>query len=254
MRPPKPWPGDPEAVWAATAAVATAPPRPDPPDVSGFEDFERLAAPPMPGLASAILFAVFGTCMIVYALVMRPFLPAPVEDVGGFFGAVLFVMRWHWIAPLVLGAWCLLSAPRIYRKDRRDHPREVRELYEAARDRGVMCETFQTDFKVLGGEGWYDAVIGVDARLDAVRAARVRRAFEDWFALLEADSKTAHEMRYRHGEREARSAVDFFGPEAEGGYLIRQPHGPGRWTLLVPDPPNSAHRWARLYVDEPAGA
>ncbi|SDE53332.1 hypothetical protein SAMN05216270_12714 [Glycomyces harbinensis] len=264
MRPPKPWPGDPAAIWAASAPESAPAPAPasaarsastEPPDLSRLEDFARRAASPMPGPASAILFAIVGVGAIVYALVIPSIVPEPPEDAQGFYGLFLFALRWHWIAPLMIGVWCLIHAPQIYRKDRRDHPREVRELYDAYRDRGILCETFPTDLKVLGGDGWYDAVIGIDVRTDPARAAQVKRAFRTWFAELASDAKAAQAMRSRNGEHAVRPATDIFGSEAEGGYLIRQSHWHGRWTLLIPDPPNSVERWARLnIVDLPGPA
>lgn len=254
MSPSKPWPGDPGAFWAAAASGADPLPRRTPPDLTRFEDFERLAGWPKPGAGSAIIWLVFGVVYLGYAIVAFAIRPDPIEGAEGLWAAFEFAVRWHWVVALVAGVWALLHAPRVYRKDRSDHPKEVRDMYEAARDRGIVVETFPADFKVHGSGGWSSAVIGIDARLDPVTAARIRRAFKDWFAHLRTDSKTAHAVRDRNGERAVRSAADLFGPEAEGGYLIRHDYFRKRWMLLVPDPPNSSKRWEQLPIDESAAA
>ncbi|THV29100.1 hypothetical protein [Glycomyces paridis] len=249
MRPPQPWPGDPAAVWAATAAPDDAPERPAPPDLSSFADFERLAAPKDSSRAGAVVLAVSGVLFLAYGLILMAVMPGPVEGVEGFFAAVIFVVRWHWIAPLAAGAWFLASAPIAYRRDKRDHPGETRDLYEAARERGVVVETFPARFRVLDTEGTAPATIGVDVRLDAADAARIRRAFDAWFDRLDAEPKAVDRAQRRNGEREVRPAEDLFGTEAAGGYLMRRTHWGQRFTLLVPDPPHSTRRWARLPIE-----
>lgn len=248
MRPPQPWPGDPEAIWAA-ADPGEPPQRPVPPDLTAFEDFERLAAPPETAKSSAITLSVIGTVFLVWAVLSFAFRPEPVASDGGVVAAIMFGVRWHWAGVLVAAVWFLASAPRAYRKERRDHPREVRELHEAVCDRGVVAEVFPAGFKVLDSNGWSKAVIGVDARLDPASAARIRRAFRDWFAYLRSDDAAARKVRNRHGEREVRSAAEFFGPEAEGGYLIRHDLAVKPWMLLVPDPPNTSASWELITID-----
>lgn len=250
MRPPTPWPGDPASFWAA-ADTSRALPRATPPDLASFDDFERLAAPRESAKTSAILLTVFGALFLVWAVFSFLLRPDPLEGGGAVMDVVVFLTRWHWVAVLAVAIGFLLSAPRAYRKERRDHPKEVRDLYEAVRDRGVLVEVFPASFKVLGNDGWSSAVVGIDARLDPVAAARIRHAFKAWFAHLKTDAKTADKVRSRNGSREVRSAADIFGPEAEGGYLIRYDWIAKRWLLLVPDPPNSSRSWELLFIREP---
>lgn len=56
-------------------------------------------------------------------------------------------------------------------------------------------------------------------------------------------------MRDRLGPADVRPAEDFFGPDAAGGYLIRQIWAPERFVMLIPDPPHSSEAWARLRIE-----
>ncbi|WP_051393198.1 hypothetical protein [Glycomyces arizonensis] len=253
MHPAEPWPGGPDAIWAASANTAPAP-RPPAPDVTGFDDFVRRAAPSEPGLFGPVVFAVLGAIFLVYAFVFRAYMPEFPDDVDGAVAVILFLAAWNWLGALALGVWCLITAPRTYYRDRRDHPGEVRALYAASLDRGVVCELFPTGFKVLGGDGWDPTVIGVDARLDEAAAARVRRAFADWFAAVEGDKRTDREVAHRHNGRDVLPAEEVFGREAEGGYLIRGDYRRGRWALLIADPPATKRSWSVLAIGEEATA
>lgn len=251
MHPAKPWPGDPGAIWAASANTAPEP-RPPAPDVTGFDDFVRRAAPPEPGLLGPVVFAAFGIVFLVYALVFSLNLPEVPDDVDGAVAVILFLVAWNWVGALAVGVWCLIMAPRTYYRDKRDHPGEVRALYEASRDRGAVCELFPTGFKVPGNDGWDPTAIGVDARLGEAAAARVRRAFADWFAAVEGDKRTDREVSDRHNGRDVLPAEAVFGREAAGGYLVRKTYRHGRWALLIPDPPATKRSWAVLPIDDGA--
>ncbi|WP_026931409.1 hypothetical protein [Glycomyces tenuis] len=254
MRPAKPWPGGPDAVWAASAGTS-AQHRPPAPDVSGFDDFARRVAPREAALLSALLFVFLGVGLLVYAIVVASLMPELPEGLDGFDAVVLNLMKWHWVVSLVVGAWSLLvTAPRTYLKDKRDHPGETRALYEASLDRGVVCEVFATRFKVPGSDGWDRTVIGIDARLDGERAARIRRAFTDWFAAVQSDVRTDKEVSKRHGGRDVLPAEDVFGPEAAGGYLIRQSVVGTGWMMLIRDDPVARREWTRLRIEEAKAA
>lgn len=245
----KPWPCDPEAAWAA-ATPTDAPARRTPPDISDFDDFKQLAAPGKSAGASAAILTVAGVFFLAMGIVLLAFRPESSDGTdGGFFAGVLFVFRWYWVAPFAVAVWFLLSAPRAYRKESRDYPMETRDLYEASRVRGVTVETCSARFRIYdASEGTVEAEIGVDVRLDAAQAERIRQAFRTWFEQLKADRTSTGQMRDQHGPKDVRPAEDFFGPEAVGGYLMRQIYAPERFVLLVPDPPHSTEAWARWRI------
>lgn len=193
--------------------------------------------------------AVAGVLFLAMGIVLLVFRPESDGTESGSWAVVSFVMRWCWVGPIAAAISFLASAPRTYRRYRRDHPMETRDLYEASRLRGVIVEPFPARFRIHDtSDGQVNAVIGVDVRLDAAQAARIRLAFTTWFEQLDADRRSAREMRNQHGAEDVRPAEDFFGPEAVGGYLMRETWGVDRFVLLVPDPPHSGRRWEWLPI------
>ncbi|NDK92179.1 hypothetical protein GYA93_21815 [Gordonia desulfuricans] len=247
----KSWPCDPESVWAA-AAPAAAPGRPTPPDIGDLDDFRRLAAPGDGAVGGAVVYAIAGAFFLAVGIVALFFRPDP-ADADGFLGVLQWLIRWYPIAPLAVGAAFLIAAPRSYRRDRADHPHEVRDLYEAATDRGILVEKAGASFRILDrSDGWVDAAVGVDVRLDAVRAAHIREAFRTWFALLGADAQAARHARNLNGRTEVRRAEEIFGPEATGGYLMRATYPNSAFALLIPDPPHTSNSWEELPIADNA--
>ncbi|MCD0442371.1 hypothetical protein LO763_01855 [Glycomyces sp. A-F 0318] len=252
----KPWPGDPEAVWAAAAHPLPREalrPMSAPPDVAGFDDFAARVAP-RPGIASAIISLIAGIFFSAEGIALLALRPdwRP-DDAEGFEAVFFFALHWHWLPAIAAGLWFLFSAPRIYRREYREHPGEVRALYEAFHDRGVLCELFSTPYKVQSGDGWAAAALAVDVRLPPERAARVRRAFKAWFAVLADDKRADKEAADLHRGRDVLEATELFGPEAEGGYLVHSGFME-TWTVLIPDPPGGKKRWERLGVRKAAPA
>ena len=246
------WPGDPAGIWAATRPTAGRTRR-TPPDLRDFEEFERLAAPGDSAIGGAVIYTVGGLFFLVTGIVGLIFRPdAPDASMGTFFSLFAWAVRWYPLLALAAGIGFLVAAPLTFRRERRNHPQEIRDLYEAACDRGILVETTAARFRIFDtGDGWVEAAVGVDVRLDPVAATRIRTAFHRWFTLLEQDRKAAQAMRVKNGRGDVRRAEDVFGPEAAGGFLLRLAYDDAPFALLIPDPPNNSARWEELPVAAP---
>lgn len=192
---------------------------PGAPDISDFDDFERFVAPGNPALLGAVISVLAGLFFLVMGIVLFVYRPESYDADEGFFEVVSFVFRWYWVAPLGTAIWCLARVPVVYRNENRDHPMETRT--------------------------------STRPRASAVSRSRRARPGSGSPTAPKAPCRlrSARQMRDRLGPADVRPAEDFFGPDAAGGYLIRQIWAPERFVMLIPDPPHSSEAWARLRIE-----
>ncbi|WP_116950461.1 hypothetical protein [Jiangella endophytica] len=106
-------------------------------------------------------------------------------------------------------------------RGKRDHPRYLRELFVRINRDGTMVQTFLSTLRLEAHEGTDPSRIAVETRVGDAQAGRLFAAFHDWLDGLRHDGDATKAVRERFGSRRVLPATELFGPEAEGGYLLR---------------------------------
>ncbi|SEE60436.1 hypothetical protein [Jiangella alba] len=235
------WPGDPAAAWRRTPADGPAPSsrRRNPPDLSDFETFTRLLPRRGEYLAMPVMYGVGGAfCLAVGLHLMR--YQRPLDPFDGSAPAWLgLIAYWPpWFLLLGLGVAGLCWAPVSYVRGKRDHPRYLRELYERINREGIMVQTFLSTLRLEANEGTDPSRIAIETRAGDAQAGRLHAAFHTWLDVLRHDDDAREAAQKRIGSRRVLPATELFGPEAEGGYLLRA-SSISQWQVLLPDGPTN---------------
>lgn len=253
------WAGDPAGAWrrAASTGPDPAPPRRQAPDLSDFETFARLVPQRGAYLAWPLMLLLFAAWSIGVGLYVRPYqaarTPIDREHVDEPVATVLELLSmWPpWFLLLAVGAVLLVWAAVHCVRRRRDHPRYLRELYDEVRRDGVLVETFPSRLRLGADEGTEPAEIAIDVRVTDTQAVRLRSAFGDWLDGVRHDPAATRAVRDRYGSsRRVLPATELFGPEADGGYLLRGA-ATSSWRILLPD---DAATWRVETVRDPVAA
>ncbi|SDT30605.1 hypothetical protein [Jiangella sp. DSM 45060] len=233
----QPWPGDPAAAWRRAPIDGPAPPsrRPAPPDLSDFETFTRLLPHRGEYLAMPLMYGIGGAfCVAVGLHLMRYQRPLDPFDgtLPGWLGLIAYWPPWFLV--LGLGVAWLCWAPMSYVRGKRDHPRRLRELYERINRDGIMVQTFLSTLRLEAHEGTDPSRIAIETRIGDTQAGRLHAAFHHWLDALRDDGDARTAAQERIGERRVLPATELFGPEAQGGYLIRAT-SINPWQVLLPE-------------------
>ncbi|WP_226437859.1 hypothetical protein [Rhodococcus yananensis] len=79
-----------------------------------------------------------------------------------------------------------------------------------------------------------DTMIVIDSILDDESTGRILRAFDLWFECLDSDPIARRAAQLRFGTATIVTGGEIFGPDAEGGFLVRDSDpAVGRWRLLI---------------------
>lgn len=229
-----PWPGRSDVAWSAAEALSTSPSsRPEQrrvaPDIATLDGFRRHVRTPFSEgfLLCAVLGGLTGALLLIYAVG-----PASVHVRNPTLAAVI---RYGAIVALVISLiGCVCGAPvsplssRLAHARMRARPHILGHVYPAKSRTGTWR------FRVEAGEGLQDTAVVIDTVLEADSAARLLEAFDVWFETLENDRLADRGAQLRFGSATIVATSDIFGPEATGGYLVRDEHPDrGGWRLLI---------------------
>ncbi|WP_420751349.1 hypothetical protein [Rhodococcus sp. O3] len=117
---------------------------------------------------------------------------------------------------------------------RRAYSRMRARLHLLGRVYPARSSTGTEAFRIDAGGVWQDTSVVIDTALAADDAARLLRAFDLWFTVLENDALACRAAQLRFGSATIVTSEEIFGPGAVGGYLVLDQYsGTIGWRLLV---------------------
>ncbi|MFD2757017.1 hypothetical protein [Gulosibacter faecalis] len=222
------WPADPESAWRE----ATHSPDPitrltDPPEVESADFASTLD---WLGEQRSMLPAFAVVAAVVGAIVLGGLAVGVLPMSGA--GAIPAPALWA----IGIGLLVVAVALTVWELVRRMRQRG-RDLQEIPPVRIVLCELRTSKFHVHEGDGYHGTCVAIDAAAPDAQAARLLTAFRIWLARLEADPDAdiaARDVGWQPRGATVMTAEEIFGPQATGGYLVRQPNPPADgWGLLI---------------------
>ncbi|QZH64245.1 MULTISPECIES: hypothetical protein [Mycolicibacterium] len=114
----------------------------------------------------------------------------------------------------------------------------MRRFYDRVMRGGVLCDVYPAGFPDT------KTAILIDARLSDAQAAYVHDATVSWLGRLAADPAARAQAGDLFSDGRIRSADEFAGPGARGGFLVAEDKDPNQgWRLILPEPsPRDPHR------------
>lgn len=231
-----PWPGRSAAAWAEAEDAYTASwswlwQCWNAPDIETLEDFRRDVRIPFP--EGCLLCAVLGG-LAALPLALHAIGPDSVQIQNPTWSIAI---RLALVLTLVIalvgyvrGTRALPFASRRAHDRMRTRPHLIGRVYPARSTTGTEV------FCVEVGDVLQDTAVVIDTAVAADDAARLLRAFDVWFTVLESDYLARRGAQLRFGSATIVTSEEIFGPGAVGGYLVRDQHpGTSGWRLLIAD-------------------
>ncbi|MED5811651.1 hypothetical protein VST63_04705 [Mycolicibacterium sp. 050232] len=117
-------------------------------------------------------------------------------------------------------------------------PLLMRRFYDRVMGGGILCDVYPAGFPDA------KTAILIDARLSDAQAAYVHDATVSWLGRLASDPAAGSQAPGLFSDGPIRSADEFAGPGARGGFLVARDKNPNQgWRLLLPETsPRDPHR------------
>lgn len=205
------------------------------PDIDTPEGFRRQVRTPFS--EGCLLSAVLGGLAAV-PLLLHAIGPASVQIQNPTWSIV--IQSAAVLALVIALVGYVRGTPALPFASRRAHARMRTRPHLLGRVYPARSTTGTAVFRVDAGDVLQDTAVVIDTGIAADHAARLLWAFDAWFTVLENNDLAHRGARLRFGSATIVTSEEIFGPEAVGGYLVRDPHpGTRGWRLLIADRPRN---------------